>query len=143
MSADLLKYLPQQWVGLFALLMFFVYIALQVIEKSPAIAKIFPLGTWWHERQNTRKNRRGDWLAEDNQVILALQEQVKGICEELAAVRETLRSFTAWSIYDARWHHKVSVDAALTSKVLLPDHLDYFEFEKLWKGDPMSASKLP
>lgn len=140
---DVLGHLPQQWVGICAIIMFTVYILAQIIEKYPLIARLIPLGTWWHERQKTKRGQRGAWVAEDNQVIQALQEQISSIAGELHAVRETLRAFTAWSVYDARWHHKVSIDLAMTSKVSLPDHLDYFDFERAWRVDPIATAKLP
>lgn len=73
MSTEILQYLPQQWVGLFAVIMFIGYITMQVIEKYPTFAKIMPFGTWWHERQKTKRGKRNAWVAEDNEVIQALQ----------------------------------------------------------------------
>ncbi|AGK87962.1 hypothetical protein M041_gp57 [Mycobacterium phage Severus] len=142
MPPEILAHLPQNWVGLFAVITFVVYIGLQIVEKYETIAKILPGGTWWHQRQKAKGNRRTDLVAEDNEVIRALQEQVTSIVGELATVRETLRSFTAWSVYDARWHHQALVTAAIGNCVL-PDHLDYFAFEKLWRDDPLVASRLP
>lgn len=143
MSSEVLRFLPQQWVGLFAVLMFAIYIVSQFVEKYPAIAKIVPLGKWWHNRQKARRGQRGAWVAEDNQVIQALQQQITGILDDLQSVREIQRAFTAWSVYDARWHHKVEVTNAASPTCLLPQHLDYFSFEKLWSTDPVSASRLP
>ncbi|QLF84472.1 hypothetical protein SEA_TOPANGA_31 [Mycobacterium phage Topanga] len=142
MSPDVFTHLPQQWVGLFAVIMFVVYIGAQIIEKSETIAKFLPGGQWWHNRQKSKRGRRTDLVADDNEIIRALQEQVSSIVGELAAVRETLRAFTAWSVYDARWHHQALIEAA-TTDCTLPDHLDYFAFEKLWRADPLAASKLP
>ncbi|APD17725.1 hypothetical protein PBI_ERIS_29 [Mycobacterium phage Eris] len=142
MSTEILQYLPQQWVGLFAVIMFIGYITMQVIEKYPTFAKIMPSGTWWHERQKTKRGKRNAWVAEDNEVIQALQAQVSAIAADLAAVNEKVRTFTAWSVYDARWHHKVSVTWAGSETCLLPDHLDYFAFERLWRDDPVGASRL-
>ncbi|UVK63327.1 hypothetical protein SEA_SHYGU2_30 [Mycobacterium phage Shygu2] len=142
MSVELFQHLPQNWVGLFAVIMFVVYIAAQVVEKFEKIAKFLPGGTWWHEKQKTKRNRRSEWVTEDNEVIQALQNQVSSIAGQLATVQETVRVFSAWSVYDARWHHKTSVVNA-NGTCLLPDHLDYFAFERLWRIDPMEASKLP
>ncbi len=40
-------YAVEQWVGIFAILMFVVYVTVQIIEKYPTLAKVFPFGTWW------------------------------------------------------------------------------------------------
>ncbi|AHJ88690.1 minor tail protein [Mycobacterium phage RhynO] len=142
MSPDFFTHLPQNWTGLFAIIMFIVYVGAQIIEKYESLAKILPGGRWWHERAKRKRGRRTDIVAEDNEVIRALQEQVSSIVGELASVRETLRTFTAWSVYDARWHHQAAVTAA-GSECVLPEHLDYFAFEKLWRVDPFGTSKLP
>ncbi|QBP31054.1 minor tail protein [Mycobacterium phage Refuge] len=143
MSPDVIvEYLPENWVGLFAVVMFILYVGSQVIEKFEGLAKILPGGQWWHERQKAKRGRRVDMVADDNEIIRALQEQVTSIVTELAQVRETLRTFTAWSVYDARWHHQALVEVARDG-VLLPDHLDYFAFETLWKVNPIEAARLP
>ncbi|AFQ97340.1 hypothetical protein FGG47_gp63 [Mycobacterium phage Rebeuca] len=142
MPPELFAHLPENWVGLFAVLTFIVYVGAQIVEKYETIAKVVPFGKWWHRRQNNRRGVRTAMVAEDNEVIRALQEQVTNIVGELAAVQERLRAFTAWSVYDARWHHQALVAAAIDNCVL-PDHLDYFQFEKLWRDDPLEASRLP
>ncbi|ASR86485.1 minor tail protein [Mycobacterium phage Changeling] len=142
MLPELVAHLPQNWVGLFAVISFIVYIGAQLLEKYETLAKILPGGRWWHDRQKRRRGRRIELVNDDNEIIRALQEQVTSIVQELASVRETLRTFTAWSVYDARWHHQALVDVA-GQGVVLPDHLDYFAFEALWKADPITAAKLP
>lgn len=148
MSADFLKYLPEQWVGLVALIMFGVYIALQVVEKYPTIAKIFPFGVWWHERQK-KKIPRLDEAIEDNQVIIALREQLSGVVRhaveqdvEIAALHQTVRIFRAWSEYDARYHNRIAVENARSEACKLPKHYDFFDFEQLWRTDPAAAAQL-
>lgn len=142
MSPDVFQFLPENWTGVVAVVLFVVYVGAQIIEKFEPLAKFFPGGKWWHNRQKQRRGRRRDIVADDNEIIMDLQQQVSSIVGELAAVRETLRAFTAWSVYDARWHHQALVDAAVSGCVL-PEHLDYFAFEKLWRADPLTASKLP
>ncbi|ATN88103.1 minor tail protein [Mycobacterium phage Cindaradix] len=142
MPVELFQHLPQQWVGLFAVLAFGTYILAQLAEKFQGVAKLLPFGRWWHKRQQKKIGRRA-WVAEDNEVIQALQEQVSSIAGELADVRETLRSLTAFTVYDARWHHRVEVTNARSETCLLPEHLDYFAFDRLWRNDPVAAAKLP
>ncbi|AMO44000.1 minor tail protein [Mycobacterium phage Bactobuster] len=139
---DIVKILPENWTGLFAIVMFVLYVGAQIIEKFEPLAKFVPGGRWWHDRQKRKRGRRKDMVADDNEIIRALQEQVSSIVLDLATVRDTLRTFTAWSVYDARWHHQALVDVA-GQGVVLPDHLDYFAFEVLWKADPVSAARLP
>lgn len=139
--ADIFSHLPQNWVGLFAVLTFLVYMAAQIIEKFPGIAKHIPLGTWWHNRQK-KQNKRQAWVAEDNEVITALQEQVSTIAADLAKVNERVRVFTSWSVYDARYHHRIEVSHAECEDCTLPKHYDFFEYEKLWKLDPVAAATL-
>ncbi|AMS00930.1 hypothetical protein SEA_LOSER_34 [Mycobacterium phage Loser] len=141
MSPELIAHLPQNWVGLFAVVAFVVYVGAQIIEKYEALAKILPGGKWWHDRAKRRRGRRVEIVSDDNEIIRALQEQVSSIVRELASVRETLRTFTAWSVYDARWHHQALV--ATAGQLVLPEHLDYFAFEQVWKADPVTAAKLP
>ncbi|QHB38060.1 minor tail protein [Mycobacterium phage Noelle] len=143
MSAEMMQHLPENWVGLVAVTMFLLYVAAQLVEKFERIAKFLPGGTWWHERQKNKRNRRTEWVTEDNEVIRALQEQISSIAGDLASVRETVRAFRAWSTYDARWHHKVDVTNAKSETCLLPPHLDYFAFEELWLDNPVEASRLP
>lgn len=142
MSTDLLQNLPQHWIGIGAVVLFFVYVVGQVVEKYPAVAKMFPLGTWWHERQKRHSHRRTAWVAEDNAVIIALQEQVSSIANDLATMQNTVRCFRAWSIYDARWHHRIEVLNADNVRCVLPQHYDYFQFEKEWHLDPVAAARL-
>ena len=142
MLPELVEKLPDNWVGLFAIIAFVVYVGLQIVEKYETIAKIVPLGKLWHDRQKSKRSQLAGMVAEDNEIIHALQNQVRSIVSELESVRETLRTFTAWSVYDARWHHQALVDV-VGKDLSLEDHLDYFAFEKLWKEDPVAASKLP
>ena len=142
MSGEILRFLPQQWVGMFAVVMFSAYIVMQFVEKYPTIAKIVPLGRWWHDRQKNRRGQRRDWVAEDNEVIQGLQAQISSLASDLAKVNERVRTFTAWSGYDARWHHLVAVTNAASPTCMLPEHLDYFAFEKLWDRDPVAAARL-
>lgn len=140
--SELMQYLPENWTGLAATLMIVVYIGAQIVEKHEAIAKIMPFGKWWHARQKKNQGARRDLVAEDNEVIQGLQTQVSSIVDEMRGLKETIRSFTAWSVYDSRWHHQVMVSLAKTG-IVLPDHLDYFAFETYWKSDPIGASRLP
>jgi hypothetical protein len=121
--------------------MFLVYVIGQIIEKYPLVAKRFPFGTWWHERQK-KLNRRASWVTEDNTVIVALQEQVASIAEDMQTLQNTVRCFRAWSIYDARWHHRVDVWNADRDSCRLPQHFDFFQFETMWQKDPMVAATL-
>lgn len=139
---EIWEHLPQQWVGICALVMFVIYVVGQAAEKYPAIAKVIPLGRWWHNRQRSR-HRRSEWVAEDNEVIVALKEQVGSIANDLGELQQAVRCFQAWSIYDARWHHRTNVINTKNESCLLPRHYDFFEFEKLWKNDPLAAAALP
>lgn len=137
---DVISHIPQQWVGIFAVMAFFLYVSAQLVEKYSIIAKHVPLGRWWHNRQN-RKPNRGAWVAEDNEVIIGLQSQITTIAADLVLVNEKLRVFTAWSVYDARYHHRLEVTHADT-ECYIPNHHDFFEFERLWKIDPVAAAIL-
>ncbi|AGK87509.1 hypothetical protein M045_gp30 [Mycobacterium phage HINdeR] len=142
MPPELISHLPQQWVGIFAIVAFIVYIAAQVVEKSDKIAKIVPFGRWWHKRQNRQGNRRA-WIAEDNAVISGMQEQIQAVARDLAEVNDKVRVFTAWSVYDARYHHKIEMSHADgRCSCELPRHYDYFAFETLYRADPVAAAAL-
>lgn len=142
MPPDLLSHLPQGWVGFFAIAMFTIWSGAQVVEKFPVIAKHIPLGKWWHDRQKSKVSRR-EVVAEDNEIIAGMQVQITGILAELAGVHEKLRVFTAFSVYDARYHHRIEVAHADGDCVqVLPRHYDFFEFERLWKTDPLSTATL-
>lgn len=162
MSDELLKLLPQQWIGVCVLALFFVYLLGQLAEKYETIAKILPLGKWWHDRHKKRDTdeaqkltdaieaARNTWSRHENAALATLEGRVAVIravseqqSQNIEELQNEIRCFTAFSIYDARWHHKVSIDCATTSKVSLPDHLDYFEFEHIWRNDPVAASRLP
>lgn len=148
MPTDILEYLPKQWVGLAALILFGVYIVLQVIEKYPVIARAFPFGLWWHERQR-KKRPRLDEAIEDNEVIKALREQLSGVVQhaveqdiEIAALHRQARIARAWSEYDARYHNRVAIENARTEACKLPRHYDIYEFEHVWRTDPSAAAQL-
>lgn len=135
-------YLPQQWVGMLALFMFMLHIGLQLAEKYPTLAKVLPLGRWWHDRRN-RDRRIGD------EAVEALQRRVESISrtaakqsEDIKQLQDTVAAFTAWSVYDARWHHRVSVINAEHDACRLPKHYDFFEFERIWRKDPTAAAQL-
>ncbi|MGV7552353.1 hypothetical protein PJN95_29955, partial [Mycobacterium kansasii] len=87
---ELLNHVPQQWVGILALLLFCISIVTNLIEKYPAIAKVFPLGRWWHARAK-RKRTRTDLIAEDNEVIGNLQGQVAELAASMRALQEDTR----------------------------------------------------
>ena len=139
MPPEIFSHLPQQWVGLFAIVAFIIYAGAQIVEKFPAIAKHVPFGKWWHNRQRKKIGRRA-WVAEDNEVITAMQEQISTVVKELAAVNERVQIFTAFSVYDARWHHRM--DVAHAGNGDLPRHYNFFEFERLWRADPVAAACL-
>lgn len=138
---ELLSYIPQQWVGILALIMFIVTMTTQLIEKYPTVAKALPLGKWWHDRAK-RKRRRTDWIAEDNEVIANLSSQVSALARDMEAIQGELRCFRAWSVYDARWHHRANIINAERDDCLFPRHYDYFEFERIWRDNPISAARL-
>lgn len=142
MPVDLIPHLPSNWVGLFAIIAFISYTFAQVVEKFPLVAKHVPLGKWWHQRQK-KKGTRGSWVAEDNEVISGMQQQITTVVTDLAAVNEKLRAFTAFSVYDARYHHMIEIqhaDGACSCE--LPKHYGYFEFERIWRADPVAAATL-
>lgn len=145
---DWLAYIPQQWVGLVALTLFAVTLITHLIEKSATFAKLFPLGTWWHERAE-RRSHRADWIAEDNEVIAGLQKQIEGqngrlttLAAQMLELEDSLRCFRAWSIYDARYHHRLEVRYADSDACEVPRHHDFFEFERIWRNDPVEAARL-
>ncbi|MBI2702089.1 MAG: hypothetical protein HYX31_23715 [Mycobacterium sp.] len=140
LSEDWLKYIPQQWVGILALVMFFATLTTHLIEKYPLIAKILPAGKWWHNRVK-RKRRNSEYIAEDNEVIANLSNQVELLAKDMREMRDDLRCLRAWSVYDARWHHQAEVASAETD-YSLPRHYDYFEFERIWRNDPLAAARL-
>lgn len=142
MSPDLIDYLPRNWAGAFAGIMFTIFIVAQVIEKFEPLARFVPGGMWWFDRKRKQQSLRKFRIEDDNDIIRALQEQVRSIVADLASVRDELRTFTAWSIYDARWHHQSDIHLS-RSGTPLPEHLDFFAFEALWKLDPLVAAKLP
>lgn len=145
---ELLQFIPDQWVGILALAAFVVTLTTNLVEKYENIARRLPLGTWWHDRAK-KKRRRADWIAEDNQVIEGLQDQIKRQNEQLASIAAQmenleagLRCFRAWSVYDARWHHRVLITNAENDDCSLPRHYDYFEFERIWRDNPITAARL-
>lgn len=140
MHDEWITYIPQQWVGIVALLMFGLTLITQFVEKYPAFAKLMPLGTWWHERAKKRR-RRTDWIAEDNAVIAELQTQMAGVVTDMRAVQDSLRCFRAWSVYDARWHHRDQIRASEQGREP-PRHYDFFEFEAIWNTNPAAAAQL-
>lgn len=142
MPADVINHLPQQWVGLAAVLMFAMYVLLQIVEKYPTFAKFFPGGVWWHERQL----RKAKTAATD---VTVLERQVAGIAraseQQATAIRELqtqVAAFTAWSVYDAKWHHRTEIVNAETEACTLAKHYDFFAFERVWRVDPAAASQL-
>lgn len=146
---EVLKHLPQQWVGIVAILMFIVYTGLQIVEKYPGVAKFLPGGVWWHERKKRERSKRVEDLVEDNEVVSLLQAQVVALVAESArqradilSLQETVRAFTAWSVYDARYHHRLAIVNADSDLLTIPRHYDFFEFEKIWRSDPLAASVL-
>ncbi|QBP31418.1 minor tail protein [Mycobacterium phage Miramae] len=141
MPADFIQHLPEQWVGLFAVLAFITYLMAQLAEKFPTVAKMVPLGRWWHKRQQRKPGRKA-WVAEDNAVITAMQEQISTVVADLADVNDKLRVFTAFSVYDARYHHRIEVEHAAMDSCVLPKHYNIFEFEQLWRADPVAAATL-
>ena len=138
---DLLQYIPEHWVGFFAMALFIVTMTTQLIEKYPQSAKALPLGSWWHNRAK-RKRRRTDYIAEDNEVIASLDDKVSKLVEDMQNIQAELRCFRAWSVYDARWHHRVEVINAARDACVLPKHYDYFEFETIWQRNPQAAENL-
>lgn len=142
MPDELLKHLPQQWVGLAAILMFAIYILLQIVEKYPTFAKFFPGGVWWHERQQ----RKAKTASTD---VTVLERQVQGIArtseeqaKAIAELQTQVSAFTAWSVYDARWHHRTEVGNAQSEACKLAKHYDFFAFERVWRTDPAAAALL-
>lgn len=142
MPDEVLNHLPQQWVGLAAVVMFGLYVLAQIVEKYPTFAKFFPGGVWWHERQLRKaKTNPTD--------VTVLERQVAGIArttsEQATAIAELqtqVSAFTAWSVYDARWHHRAEVQNAQTEACTLSRHYDFFAFERIWRTDPLSAARL-
>ncbi|ALF00467.1 hypothetical protein SEA_BOOSTSEASON_33 [Mycobacterium phage BoostSeason] len=162
MPTDLIDRLPQQWVGIVVLVLFVVYVSGQLIEKSERVAKLLPLGVWWRER-NRRKSAvdpaeltraveaaRHAWSREENAALAALESRVAVIAAisehqavNIKELQDSVRAFTAFSVYDARWHHRADVALADCPMCDLPEHLDYFAFERLWREDPAAAARLP
>lgn len=145
--SELLAYLPEQWVGIVALLLIGIVTVTKLIERYPGVARFLPGGSWWHERQKGRSPAAQIQI--DNEAATALQvriEQIAAICGEqkdaIEALNQSLAAFRAWSAYDARWHHLVDVTGA-TQAWVLPPHYDFFEFERMWLADPASVGRLP
>lgn len=160
--SELLKLLPQQWIGICALILFGFYVFGQVVEKYEAVAKIVPLGKWWHDRSKRKveddaealsraiEAARQTWSRHENAALATLESRVAVIAAvskqqstNIEELQESIRCFTAFSVYDARWHHRVDIDIADRSQCVLPPHLDYFSFERIWLEDPVAASRLP
>lgn len=157
----LIENLPQQWVGLVALLLVSFYIIGQAIEKYEKLASILPLSRWWHDRQKKLRAEefqevaaavemaRHEWLSEENQALVSMERRIASIDQtsrqqamDISGLQETVRAFTAWSQYDSRWHHKTVVENSEKMACSLPQHYDFFEFEKLWRDDPYAAAQL-
>lgn len=148
MHEDWLRHLPQQWVGIAALLMFFATLVVNLAEKYAAVAKLLPLGTWWHERQKRRQSERSG-VYDDSEALRALKDRIESIAqtcrkqsEDIRALQTKVASLSAWSVYDARWHHRVEVINAARDACILPKHYDYFEFETIWQRNPQAAENL-
>lgn len=158
---EILKHLPQQWVGFAALILFGLYVLTQAIEKYEKLANILPFGAWWHERQRRRRQldnaeltnaietARKSWINDENAALTALERRMASIAKtsenqasDIRELQTTVRAFTAWSSYDARWHHKLIVENSERSACEVPAHRDFFEFEHLWRTDPFAAAQL-
>lgn len=152
MFAELLKFVPQQWVGILALIAFAFYFFVQLVEKYATVAKVLPFGKWWHERQKQKAiqvNSRVANAIEDNEVIIEMQRQIAAMAkssetqgEVITSLQETIRVFTAWSVYDAGWHHRHDVDNAGVDGCRSVRHYDFFAFERIWRDDPGVAARL-
>lgn len=160
MPTELIKYLPQQWVGLLAIVLIGVYAVSIVAERSAIIAKFLPFGTKWHEYQKKRRQisqqevatavevARQSWINDENAALVALERRMSSIAQtseqqanDIRDLQTTVRAFTAWSQYDARWHHRHVVEMSDTDCVV-PQHYDFFAFELLWRTDPYKAAQL-
>ncbi|OBK14103.1 hypothetical protein [Mycobacterium asiaticum] len=144
MPNDWFHYIPQQWVGILALVWFFVAASTKFVEKYEAFAKLLPFGKWWHERQKRIEER-----ARPTHDVEALERRIESLAktskkqdEAIEELQNHVSVFTAWSIYDARWHHRASVINAERDACKLPRHYDFFEFERVWKTDPLAAARL-
>lgn len=158
-DALLLNHVPQQWLGIVVLAVFSLYALNKGIQESEALANKFGRFGRWIRARNHRKHppaippdslrevvseairaAREDWEHEENQALKALERRVGSISTtskqqagDIKDLQKLVQAFTAFSVYDARWHHMVSVSH---TDVALPGHLDFFEFEPLWRANP-------
>lgn len=141
---DWFRYIPQQWVGIVAVAWFAVVVGTKFAEKYAAFAKMFPFGTMWHDRQ-----KRKELAARPGADVEALELRINSIAKtcakqakDIQALQTQLAVFTDWSVYDAGWHHRVKVTNAERDTCVLLPHYDFFEFQRIWRKDPLAAAKL-
>ncbi|AXH48807.1 minor tail protein [Mycobacterium phage Steamy] len=159
---SLLAHLPEQWVGIGAVLLFLTYIIGQMVEKYERIAKVVPFGRILHRRAVSRvkpidamqvakavEDARKEWELDGNSALTMMEARLTTISAvsrqqvaDIDELQDTVRAFRAWSGYDSRWHHKHEVDNADNDSHVITPHKDFFEFEKLWRSSPEEASKL-
>lgn len=157
----IVEHLPSQWLGMATLIIVVLYILGQLIERFEAIAKFFPfLGKWWHNRKRPDtigatdvakavEQARDKWEQEGNEALKAIESKIESISRlaiqqtgEIAALNNTVRAFAAWSAYDSRWHHRHEVENSAVEAHVSAQHLDFFQYEKLYNDDPLAAALL-
>lgn len=164
MMNDLVKLIPQQWVGIVAVLLIGLYAVTQLAAAHDAVAKVIPFGRMYREYRTKQQQAmdparlktlfeeaRKSMMDEENVVLTALERRVASIAgtseqqaKDIRELQYTVRAFTAWSIYDARWHHRVQLLIADGNLLVLTalKHYDFFEFEKIHRTDPYQAAQL-
>lgn len=159
MPDEIAHWLGQQWV---ALLVAFLYALTQVnkaIDESEKLAERF--GEWGREKHERARKKhlipvvdpaaistaveaaRALWESEENSALRALDERVGQITElsqeqsrDIGELRFQVRALTAYTTYEARWHHRAEVAASMKPECDMPAWLDYFSFEPLFRADP-------
>lgn len=163
--------IPDQWVGILAVLIILVFALTHVAGKREDIAKLLPFGRIYHawkQKQDKAltpqqissiyETARKSMIEEENVILQNFETRISALArnsenqaremgeqaKEMRALQMNLRVFTAWSIYDGRWHHKQQLLVAEGNVEALRRlrHYDFFEFEKIYSVDPYQAALL-
>jgi hypothetical protein len=135
-------------------------------EYSKLAAFFGPIGKKIHARAAARQSREliatefaqavseaiekahDKWESEENAALQALDKRlatVSGITaqqkQDIDELLIQVRCLMAYSEYEVIWHQRLRIAALKTSGdslpiASLPDHVDFYEFEPMYKADP-------
>lgn len=134
----------------------------RLIDESEKFASFF--GKWgrrMHEKSNRHdritsvatefaaavetavEDARRKWIADENDALRVLDRRLSAVAEvtdqqriDLDELRFTARCLTAFTEYEANWHHDFNLLVARETCVtpdLIPNHMDHWQFRALFK----------